>query len=368
MVVLIRSNSILGDPRIEKYIKYLQSKEIDYKIIGWNRRNEIFCAKDTIYYKGKCGYAIGGWKAVYNRVLWFFFVIKTLYRLKNVTTIHGCDLDAAFPAALYKLCGHQKVKLIFDVFDWFSATLANQGKWICTAFKVLEGFTVRESNSIIICEEERSEQIPYNISNKMLVLPNIPDVMNYSFKQKEKTMLFENNKITISYVGGFYNDRFLNELLDFASNGYINLQIAGYGDEKIENRCKILSRQENVHYYGKVLYEKGLQIMYNSDAICAMYCKSNPNHLYAAPNKFYEAMLLSKPIISTCGTLVGNKIESTGIGYAIEENADDFKKIIDNVSLTELQYKGKIAFSLWEKKYKNYVFSFMQENYLSIIR
>lgn len=367
MIVFIRSNSIVGDPRVEKYIKFLQKEGIDYKIIGWNRCGEVLSRENTIFYKRKCGYAIGGIKAVYNRILWFFWVIKTLCHLNGVTIIHGCDLDSAFPAAVYKFCGHGNVKIIFDVFDWFSATLANQDKWICMTFKILEKFTIKEADIVIVCEEERRAQIPYSISNKILILPNIPDIIDAPFEKKEERMLFKNESITVSYVGGFYDDRFLDELLELASSGCINLQIAGYGDKRLEDKCEILSEKENVHYYGKVSYKEGLQIMYNSDVIYAMYCKSNPNHLYAAPNKFYEAMLLSKPIISTCGTLVGNKIEKMGFGYVIEEDIDDLKYLINNVSLRELQHKGKVAFSFWEKLYKNYVFSFMYEKYLPLL-
>ena len=366
MVVFIRSNSIVGDPRVEKYVKYLQLEDIDYKIIGWNRCDETLNVENVIFYKRKCGYAIGGLKAVYNRVLWFIFVIKTLYSLKKVSVIHGCDLDSAFPAVLYNFCGHRKVKIIFDVFDWFSATLANQAIWIRTAFQMLEKVTIREANTIIICEEERYEQIPYKISHKTLILPNIPDIIDHSFKKEEK-MQFEDEKVTLSYVGGFYDNRFLDELLDLAEDNCVNLQIAGYGDKRLEDRCERLSKQENIHYYGKVSYKEGLQIMYNSDIIYAMYCKSNHNHLYAAPNKFYEAMLLSKPIISTRGTLVGNKIAKMDIGYIIEENISDLEDLINNVSRTDLQHKGKIAFSFWEKKYKNYISSFMKEKYFPLL-
>ena len=367
MIVFIRSNSIVGDPRVEKYIKFLQSENIDYKIIGWDRCEEALNVRDTIYYKRKCGYALGGLRAVYNRILWFFFVIKILYKLKGVTVIHGCDLDSAFPAVLYKFLGHKKVNVIFDVFDWFSATLADQSKWIRVAFQILERITVKGASVVIICEEERSEQIPYDISNKMLIFPNIPDIKDCSFKKDEK-LLFGNEKITLSYVGGFYGDRFLDELLDLASKDCINLQIAGYGDKKLKERCEVLSKHENVHYYGKVFYEYGLQIMYNSDVIYAMYCKSNHNHLYAAPNKFYEAMLLSKPIISTCGTLVGEKIEKMNVGYVIEENVNDLLNLINNVSRDDLHHKGKVAFEFWEKMYKNYVSSFMREKYLPLLK
>lgn len=86
--------------------------------------------------------------------------------------------------------------------------------------------------------------------------------------------------------------------------GICNLLIAGYGAKEIEERCINLNEKDNIIYFGKVVYDQGLNIMYNGDVIYAMYCKTNPNHIFAAPNKYYEAMLLAKPIISTKGTIV----------------------------------------------------------------
>ena len=37
MVVLIRCNDILSDPRAMKYVRYLQEKGIEHKFIGWDR-------------------------------------------------------------------------------------------------------------------------------------------------------------------------------------------------------------------------------------------------------------------------------------------------------------------------------------------
>ena len=40
MIVLIRSNSITSDPRVDKYIQYLKSNKNNFTIIGWDRSQE----------------------------------------------------------------------------------------------------------------------------------------------------------------------------------------------------------------------------------------------------------------------------------------------------------------------------------------
>lgn len=366
MVLIIRSNAIVSDPRVAKYVDYMDKENINYRILGWNRKNENIRQKNTTFYQRKTGYNIGGTKAALNRILWMFFCFRFLCSHK-FKTIHGCDLDSVFPAIIYKMFICKKVRIIFDVFDWYSDTLAGQSKWILKAFKFMEKLSVKYSDSIIICEEERKKQIPFEISNKLLILPNIPSVVNNNFLHEDKSLSFSNNKITLSYVGGLYSERFLDELLTIASKGIINLLIAGYGDEKLEEKCKTLDKQDNVHFFGKVTYTKGLNIMYNSDLIYAMYCKTNPNHIYAAPNKFYEAMLLSKAIISTKGTIVGEKIDKLHIGYTIEENINDLENLLESISQSDIRRKSNNANLIWQNNYKDYVDNFMKNKYQLII-
>ena len=367
MIVIIRSNSIIGDPRVEKYINYIKTQQKDFRIIGWNRTGDKIIANNTIYYKRQVGYNVGGAKAAINRIRWFLFVIRTLFQLKDVKIIHGCDLDCAFPAVLYKILGHWNTKIIFDIFDWYSATLSGQAKWIKSSFRIMEWITTKFSNHLIICEEERIRQIPYDIVNKYSVLSNIPSFDDDSFLKINESPYFHNNKYTLTYVGGLYNERFLEELLDCAEQGYFNLLIAGYGDIALEKRCKQLNRLDNVIYFGKVQYKDGLNIMYNADIIYAMYCISNPNHIYAAPNKLYEAMFLSKPIISTKGTIVGEKIDKLNIGYSIEEKSENLIQLINNITKEDIKKLGQNSYALWENTYKNSVELYMNNTYKNLI-
>jgi glycosyltransferase involved in cell wall biosynthesis len=147
------------------------------------------------------------------------------------------------------------------------------------------------------------------------------------------------------------------------------LLIAGYGDKAFEERCKQLNNKcENIHYYGKVKYEEGQNIMYNADIIYAMYCKINPNHIFAAPNKYYEAMMLAKPIISTKGTIVGEKIEKHDIGYTIEENKEELLALLNSLNKGDIVRKGAMAHKLWNEEYKDYVEQFMNKEYANLIK
>jgi len=232
----------------------------------------------------------------------------------------------------------------------------------------MEKFAIEQSDETIICEPERIEQIPYKLSRKELVVPNIPSFTDVSFLKYDDTYEFKEKKIVVSYVGGFNGYRLLDELLDIAEKGIINLLIAGYGSPEIEKRCNTADALPNIKYFGKVAYKDGLNIMFNSQLIYAMYSKSNPNHYYAAPNKYYEAMMLGKPILTTKGISLGTKVTTNKIGYAIDESRDKIEDFFLHLDTQELVKRGNEALSLWNKSYKTRTLSFLNNKYIKLIK
>lgn len=369
MIILLRCNNIKSDPRASKYVAVFKEKNIPYKLIGWDRTGSNSLPENGFFFKLKSSFGQGGIKAVIHRIFWMTYVIYKLIILgRKIKTIHACDLDCAFPACVYKTFFNRKANIIFDVFDWYSATLYNQNTLVKTAFRYMEKFSIKKSNEVIICEPERIEQIPYALNNEALVFPNIPSFDEYSFLCSDSKYHFDNQNITISYVGGFYDQRMLLELLQLSYKNTFNLLIAGYGSYEITQACEKANSLENVKFLGKVEYKDGLNLMFNSDVIYAMYSKENPNHIYAAPNKFYEAMLLGKPLLSNRGILLQAKIENFDIGYCVDENIVSIESCIKQLNKSELALKGVNAQVLWESKFKTMSRDFLTNEYYQIIQ
>lgn len=369
MVILIRCNDIVSDPRAMKYLRFMESEGIEHKRIAWDRDGNAPAREDAVYYDRRAGFNVGGMTAARNRLGWMNFIIKTLRKMKpGEVALHACDLDAAFPAVLYKMFFNRKAKIVFDIFDWVSATLYNAGKVYLWAFKFMERVCVRHSDYFIICEPERIEQIPFTIPHeKVSVLPNIPYFKSDFTLEIKQGYAFGNGLKTIAYVGGFARERCLDEIIDIAEEGKINLLIAGYGTASIEARLNALRERDNIKYFGKVKYEEGLQIMYNADMVYAMYSVKNPNHIYAAPNKYYESMMLGRPIFTTKGTIVERKVKELGIGYVSGENKEEIYSVIDSAELEEMKKKGEAAHQLWEEKYCDYTDHFMRTEYREMV-
>ena len=175
----------------------------------------------------------------------------------------------------------------------------------------------------------------------------------------------DNKLLTFSYVGGFSPDRCLFEIVSIAEKGLINLSIAGFGNSELESRLKEdTEKYPNIRYYGKVKYEDGLNISYNSDVMYAMYSVTNPNHVYAAPNKYYEAMFLGKPLFTTKGTIVEKKVLDRQIGYVSGETVEDITAVIHSINRTDLQKMSEGSKECWLSTYKDFTHNYLSNTYL----
>jgi len=363
MVIFLRSNDIEYDPRLQKYIRFLDEKFIHYLVIGWDRESSGKSIKNAILYSKKAGYNLKR-KAIFSRILFMRFIFFNLIKKKDkYSIIHACDFDTVIPAIIIKYI--YKKKVIFDIFDWYSDTIST-GNWLINkVISILEVISYKLSDYIIICEEERKKQIKFYHRN-IYVLPNIPDIYSdvYEFIKKA-----DNSEITISYVGGFYKDRNIEILLRAISKiNNLKLKIAGYGDKELENACIEYSKKfSNIEYYGKVKYNIALEIMAQSDLIYAMYCKKNKNHIYAAPNKFYESLMLGVPIITTEGTIAGEKVKKYNTGFVIGEEYTETEILLKKLPKMNLEDKKNNCKKIWQDIYKNYVYQFLNDKYLKII-
>lgn len=365
-VLLFRSNNIFAS-RVNKYINYYTRKKIDYTAVGWDRKCEGVSVEHFDFFRYSAGVNIGGFRAMKNHYKWMIFVFKYLKKHPDVTVIHACDLNSSFPAAIYKKYCNKEVKLVFDSCDWFSANFGNN-RFLKKIFELMEKFTCKVANELIICEPERIEQITFKLKKAPLILPNIPEIDSSLLEVNNDKYKFNNNWPTLAYFGGFSEDRFQKELLTLSKTEHFNLLIAGFGTKSIEELCYEVATQENVCYIGKVDMQTGLQMTSQADIIYAMYCKINSNNIYAAPNKFYEALFLGKPIITTKGTILEQKVIDNNIGYVIEEDINELKTLIKSLDKKDLQEKGNNAKQLWDNTYSNYVNDFFENVYSKIIK
>jgi glycosyltransferase involved in cell wall biosynthesis len=364
MVLLIRSTDVNPDPRVQKYIDYYTRSSIDYKIIAWNRDGNELSKENTIYINKKSSYE-NGFNNISKLIFWNIFILKQLLlNRKKIKLIHACDFDTVLPCVFMSILFHKK--FVYDIFDWYTDSRSIP-KPINYVILAMEKVAIKLSYRIILCETERLLQIPFKINpNKVWILPNIPSfIINDSKTNKNVNKIYvEKTNISLSYVGVLGRDRGIEDVLEFVSkNPIFVLNIAGFG--VLQETVKLYSTNyKNIIFHGKVNYKKGIDIMSNSNIIIALYYRSNKNHIFAAPNKYYESLYLGIPILTTKNTLVGDKVTKNQTGYVFDENKENLGDILFNLKGLELKsYNCKQTFL----NVKNVLNNFFNYKYNQIV-
>jgi len=315
--------------------------------------------RDKLYYKRASSYGMrfGNLKNLFG---FNWFLLKNLIkRRKEYKIIHAADFDTIIPAVFMRIFFGKRV--IYDIYDWYIDSRNLFKSFLRYPIQIIEYCNLKLSDMVIICEPEREKQIRFKTRN-LQVLPNIPF---FSEKIMPTTQPHEN--ITIAYVGILGGSRGLENLITLAKrNPNIQVEVGGFGEMQ-DIFGKESKEIPNLIFYGRVAYKKALRIMGKADLIYAMYERTNPNHILAAPNKYYEGLYLGKPIITTVGTLVGEKTGKYNTGYCIDENVESLETLIKDIKLDDIEKKANNASFLWDNKYKNYVSDFMENKYLPFI-
>lgn len=349
-IVFISSSSFNPDPRAFKQMNTLIKN--GYKVfgIGWDRTNgakEVHLNSEIkILTLGiKSGFGEGMKNLLKLCIFQVYLASMLIKERKNIDIVHAVNLDSCLTAFLFSKLFNKKI--VYDIYDYYvdSFPVPNKFKKIV---KWIDTKLINNVDCIILPIESRINQISPANPKKVVYVYNTPKDISTSLSEYNK----KDEKLIISYVGILQEHRFISELIDIIDGDPdIVLNIAGFGQENIINKIK---ESNNCFFYGKVDHETGLKLSFTSDLMLCVYNPDIPNHKYSAPNKFYEAMMLSKPLLTCEGMGIDKIVEDykTGIiiSYTDHDNLLEKLHVLNN-SKKELRNMGVRARSLYDKKF-----------------
>lgn len=355
-ILFIRSTHPLFDSRLQKEVNSALKFEHDVILLGWNRENISVNGNQLKMIDGFVDFELCKIKARYgdgikNIFKLFLFQIWILYKLvihrKKYRIIHSCDFDTAIPAFIVAKLFRKKI--VYDIYDYYTHSHFVP-KPIEKIIESGENFIINSSDAVIICNDERREQIIKTHPKKCVVIHNTPDVRWE--KQKNRICKSDNSNFKIVYVGILQPGRLLYEIANIITHyPNIELHIGGFGN--LENEFYELSKKySNVFFYGRLPYNQVLQLESECDLLFAIYDPTIKNHKFSAPNKVYEAMALKKPIIVCKDTGVDKMVTRHQIGLAINYNAQAFiaavQELMKNPALRdEMGSNGRKAYEMY---------------------
>lgn len=359
---MIRSSSIF-DNRIRKEADSLSKNNNKVVVFEWDRDNSLPKVQNInnyLIYRFKFKATYGIKVVIFLPIFWsylFFWLLK-----ENFDVLHASDFDTYIIALIVSKL--KRKPIVYDIFDFYADLM--QPGLLSNIISKIDKYLMRYANYIIIADKSRIEQIGI-ASNNIIEITNSPnDVTNLSKSEVE----FANNdkKTTIFFASTLQKERFLNiDNVIQAINGLddIKLIIAGNGNEKDE-LIKMSEGNKNIEFIGYVPYERVIELTLKSDILFCLYDPCLRNNRYASPNKLFEAMMCSKPILVSNGTIMINIVRAHNCGIIV--NCRDIeeirKKIIylkDNPDIAKsLGSNGRIAYDTY------YSWSIMENRLLSL--
>jgi len=361
-ICILRSNPVNPDSRVEKEAKALEEAGYYVHILSWDRDSNHKPRKEYIN-NGTIPITRLGYKAGYSEGIrcikprfrfQFSMVFWILKYGRKFDVIHACDIDTAlfsyFPS---RLTG---CKFVFDLFDFICGDPKNLAQRIV---RCVEIWLINRADVTIICTEQRRKQIRGTHPKQLLVIHNSPDE---SLISDNVSLIVNKEKLSVVYVGVLLKNRLLKEIVNyFTKHPEMDFYIGGFGIMEDYVR-KAANRYDNIHFVGRIPYEETLALEQQCDVMIAVYDPSIENHQMAAPNKFYESLMLGKPIIMAKGTGMSDVVEENNIGVLIDYSEDGFaegiRKIVErkddwnemSVQMNRL-YEDKYSWKIMKDKF-----------------
>lgn len=334
-VILLRSNPVNPDPPVEKAALALLHAGYQVQILGWDRdadyelKKELLPISDyeveVIRFGIKAQFS-GGIKKNLFPLCRFLKNLRS-WLVKNRDTydmIHAFDFDTGLVAS--KCAKRFKKKFVYHILDYYVASHGLRNTVLEKPVCKLENSVINGADATIICTEKRREQISGSSPKRLAVIHNTPSAAQR--KQCERKTR-DTGKIKIVYVGILEPSRLLREIAAAVSeNSNLEFHVAGFGTLEDFFTEKAQSC-DNIYYYGRLTYDHTLSLENECDIMLAIYDPVVDNHRYAAPNKFYESLMLGKPVIMVRGTGMSEVVEENGIGELIAFSKEGF---VDGVS------------------------------------
>lgn len=365
-VVMVRSQPIDPDVRIEKEAKALSLAGFDVIVLGWGKSG-----RKSIRLEKRSGYLIRRFqfRAPWGRKVAFFlpfwWIFETIWLLKNQWDIvHAADFDTLVPALI---CAKIKRKhIIYDIFDYYADSIPLP-HCLRSLLGRFDRYLMNFVDKLIVVDPSRLEQLNKNNDSTVAIIFNSPS--DQLIAQKPNANFApKHDSFTIFYAGVLAVDRDVISVIQGSMEfDDVYIEIAGYGycESEIKEACNKYPRSR---FLGAISYISVIEKTLEADLLFALYDPKIPNNKYASPNKLFEAMMCGKPILVNDGTNMAKIVREEECGLVVPYgDVDAIKHAIltlknDPALCKRLGENGRRAY---ETKYS---WDIMEERLLEVYR
>jgi hypothetical protein len=309
-----------SDMRINKEIKSLY-KRIDIIFIGVGETTNCYVTsycKKIILVKGKRNSF-----PVLLKLIFYFLKVLITKKIKTIHIINEQLYIFFYPFLFFK-------HTVLDLFDSFFL----RKNLIHKRFNWLKRLIYIPANRILVTDENRFNLMPKALRTKCLVLPNFPEYFR-STVLKEPSL-----NLRILYNGWMGLNRGT-EIVEglLKTKCPVKIYMAGWFSDEY-TKLLLDKYPDNIEFLGVIPQSCSLEIAQKrADYILCVYAPVNQNNINASPNKVYDAIQTSTPLIINAETKISDWVRDKGIGFILPRY-----KVKDFTDLYHSLIKAKEAF------------------------
>ena len=295
-VLLIRARA--ADSAIYKVAESLSKNGFDVELLVWDRKNNLKKQEGLNYrikkFSLKSPYDT--WMVYFYLPLWWLFEFYYLLTTK-ADIVQACDIDTLWPAVFAKYI--KKYKFFYMIYDFYANSIPYAKPYFLTdaarhIIGNIEKAGIGHSDVLFLADECRLEEVKGARIKRVVYIYNSPP--DFNFKSYDEPLKSDNNIFRIFYAGPYYRTRgidFVIEAIKDIDNVYLEMAGLDMNDLKLTEESK-----KKVILSGWIpSYDDLLKKALSSDLLFRFEDPILPRSKYASPNKLFESMMCSKPIL-----------------------------------------------------------------------
>ncbi len=315
-IIMLRSH--YPDTRLEKEAIALVKSGYNVTLLVWDRGRVSEIQRPCLYRvkKFKLTVSPDSLKVCFYLPIWWLYIISQLL-IEKWDAIHAADFDTFAPALL--VAKVTKKPIIYDIFDFYADMIRFPifPKISRAFFAMIDRSFMRFADVVILPDDSRREQVGLSDNRKIVTIVNAPSDI---FSKNGVVPDFISKSFTIYYGGYITDDRGVDIICQAVKPlSSVRLVIMGPCSEaygaKLKNICQ---NAPNIELFlNWTPHEEILKQAMAADMLFAFYDPDIPNNKYASPNKLFEAMMCSKPILVNDGTSMAKIVRDEGCGLVV---------------------------------------------------
>ncbi|MCK4757543.1 MAG: glycosyltransferase family 4 protein [Thermoplasmata archaeon] len=352
-VVMLLSNPFRPDPRVHKEAKALVGAGYKVTILCWDREQK-YPKQETI--DGILIRRLGPESSFTSTKIFLKTIRKFWKEARNemssmkIDIIQSHDLDTLSPAV--KEAKSRKIPLVYDSHEIYHQMADERlSGFMVKLVKVYEKWLVKKPDAVICVNDRFGDILASWGANVAGVIMGCPPehVASPEEISRIRQQISPDGKLVVMYIGVLEPNRNVMELVEGFTGGKspeARLLLGGYGTLEKEVANKSGPRYQ---FIGPVNPKDMAAYTLASDILVAVYDPAFGNNRDSVPNKLFEAMSVSKPIIVAKGTWTGQTVEKLNCGLAVKYGSDEVFQTIDKLLANKELYEklgknGRMAF------------------------